>query len=309
VKTRRLALQIFKHHNDQIATLVGHEYSQGTLKRYRTSYKNVESFLKERYSLIDIDIRDLDFEFITEYEFWLKGIRKCSHNTTIKYISNFRKIIHRCLQHGWLQKDPFLGFSMVKKEVERTPLNDFELSALLEKKFHIGRLSFVKDIFLFSCFSGLAYSDVKKLKRSEINIGVDGEKWIFTIRKKTKTSSRIPLLPIALEIINRYEDHPQCKNEDRVLPIYTNQKMNAYLKEIADVCGINKKLTYHIARHTFATTVTLSNGVPIETVSKMLGHKDLKTTQLYAKILDKKIGDDMVKIRSKYSVRDNYMLH
>jgi site-specific recombinase XerD len=149
--------------------------------------------------------------------------------------------------------------------------------------------------------TGLAYADVQKLKRSEISIGVDGEKWIFTRRQKTDIISRIPLLPIAQEILNRYMDNEQCKNEDRVLPVLSNQKMNAYLKEIADLCGINKNLTYHIARHTFATTITLSNGVPIETVSKMLGHRNLKTTQHYAKILDRKISDDMKSIRVKFS--------
>jgi site-specific recombinase XerD len=190
---------------------------------------------------------------------------------------------------------------MAKREVERTPLTEFEVNALSTKVFPVMRLNIVRDIFLFSCMTGLAYADVQKLKRSEISIGVDGEKWIFTRRQKTDIISRIPLLPIAQEILNRYMDNEQCKNEDRVLPVLSNQKMNAYLKEIADLCGINKNLTYHIARHTFATTITLSNGVPIETVSKMLGHRNLKTTQHYAKILDRKISDDMKNIRVKFS--------
>ncbi len=218
---------------------------------------------------------------------------------TMKYLSNFKKIINRCLRNGWLQRDPFMGFKMGKKEVQRTALTEFELGALTVKKFQIERLSLIKDIFLFSCYSGLAYADVKKLKRSEIGIGIDGEKWIFTSRQKTDDSSRIPLLPVALEIMKQYADHPQCKYEDKVLPVLSNQKMNAYLKEIADTCGIAKNLTFHIARHTFATTVTLSYGVPIETVSKMLGHRNLKTTQHYAKILDRKISDDMTVLRNK----------
>ena len=163
------------------------------------------------------------------------------------------------------------------------------------------RLAQVRDIFLFCCYTGLAYADIKKLKRSEIGIGVDGEAWIFTTRKKTDTSSRIPLLSSALEILDRYKEHPQCDSEGTLLPVLSNQKMNAYLKEIADVCGISKTLTFHIARHTFATTVTLSNGVPIETVSKMLGHTNLKTTQHYAKILDIKVSDDMKLLKKKLS--------
>ena len=299
-RKKYMVLEVFKYHNDQMAALVNQEYAAGTLDRYETSYRHTESFLKWKYKLNDIEIDKLNYEFITEYEFWLKSIRKCGHNTTMKYLANFKKIVLRCLKNGWLQKDPFLGFNMAKREVERTALTEHELDKLSNMRFSIERLEIVKNIFLFSCYSGLAYADVQKLKRSEIRIGIDGEKWIFTKRQKTHVSSRIPLLPPALEIINRFEQHPQCKNQDRVLPVLSNQKMNSYLKEIADACGINKNLTYHIARHTFATTVTLGNGVPIETVSKMLGHRNIKTTQHYAKILDKKISDDMKSLRCKF---------
>jgi site-specific recombinase XerD len=300
-KPKHMLLEIFKYHNEQIAALVEHEYSQSTLKRYQTSYKHTKEFLLSKYKLNDIEIGVLDYEFITEYEFWLKSVHKCNHNSTIKYLGNFRKIIFRCLHNGWLQRDPFLGFSMAKREVNRVALTETEITILTEKKFYVERLSIVKDIFLFSCYSGLAYADVQKLKRSDIGIGVDGEKWIFIKRQKTDVLSRVPLLPFALRILDSYKEHPQCKYENRLLPVLSNQKMNAYLKEIADVCGISKTLTYHIARHTFATTITLSNGVPIETVSKMLGHRTLRTTQHYAKILDKKISDDMRNIRAKFS--------
>jgi site-specific recombinase XerD len=296
----RMLMEIFQHHNDQVAALVGKEYAPGTLQRYITSLKHTRSFLEWKYKVSDIDIRKLDYEFITEYEFWLKSVRKCDHNTTMKYLANFRKIVKRCLQNGWLSRDPFLGFSLAKKEVERHALSSEELQALREREFSIDRLKLVRDIFLFSCYTGLAYADVQKLKRSEITIGVDGGKWIFANRQKTKTLSRIPILPKALEILGRYADHPQCLLTDRVLPVLSNQKMNAYLKEIGDLCGIRKNLTYHIARHTFATTITLSNGVPIETVSKMLGHKNLRTTQHYAKILDHKISTDMKGLMEKF---------
>ena len=284
-----------------MATLINREYAAGTLERYETSYRHTQSFLKWKYKLDDIEINKLNYEFISEYEFSLKSVSKCGHNTTMKYLSNFKKIVLRCLKNGWLQKDPFLGFNMAKREVERTALTEYQLDKLSGIRFSIERLEIVKNIFLFSCYSGLAYADVQKLKRSEIGIGIDGEKWIFTERQKTDVSSRIPLLPPDLEILDRFEEHPQCKSKDLVLPVLSNQKMNSYLKEIADACSINKNLTYHIARHTFATTVTLSNGVPIETVSKMLGHRNIKTTQHYAKILDKKIGDDMTDLRHKFS--------
>ncbi len=190
-KQKYMLLEVFKYHNDQMAALVTREYAPGTLHRYETSYRHTESFLKWKYKLNDIEINTLNYELITEYEFWLKSIRKCGHNTTMKYLSNFKKIVLRCLKNGWLQKDPFLGFNMAKREVERTALTEYELSKLSSIQFSIERLEIVKNIFLFSCFSGLAYADVQKLKRSEIRIGVDGEKWIFTKRQKTDVSSRI----------------------------------------------------------------------------------------------------------------------
>lgn len=296
----RMLLEIFQHHNDQIAALVGKGYAAGTLERYITSFKHTRAFLEWKYKISDIDIRKLNYEFITEYEFWIKSVRSCDHNTTMKYLANFRKIVKRCLKNGWLSRDPFTGFSMTKKEVERQALSVEELDALRNKKFTIDRLNQVRDIFIFSCYTGLAYADVQKLKRSEISIGIDGGKWIFANRKKTNSLSRIPLLPKAIEILNHYSEHPQCLLTDKVLPVLSNQKMNSYLKEIADLCGICKNLTYHIARHTFATTITLSNGVPIETVSKMLGHKNLRTTQHYAKILDHKISQDMKGLMEKH---------
>ncbi|MFT3980624.1 MAG: site-specific integrase [Ferruginibacter sp.] len=299
VEKSRMILDVFKHHNEQMEALVKIEFSPATLERYKTSLEHTRSYIKWKYNKEDIELPKLDFEFVTDYEFWLKSVRKCNHNSTIKYISNFRKIVNRCIRSGWLSKDPFLGFKMTKREVERTALSQEEIQAISNKTFSSERLSQVRDIFLFCCYTGLAYADIKKLKRSEISIGIDGEKWIFTNRQKTETASRIPLLPTSLVIMQRYDHHPQCVNEDRLLPVLSNQKMNSYLKEIADLCGIEKKFTFHIARHTFATTVTLSNGVPIETVSKMLGHKNLRTTQHYAKIIDRKVSDDMQALKQK----------
>ena len=180
-----------------------------------------------------------------------------------------------------------------------------ELEVMANKEIKFERLALVRDIFLFSCYTGLAYIDVKQLSSLNINIGIDGFKWIFTNRQKTDTKSNIPLLPMAEEIIAKYKDHPQCINQGKLLPILSNQKMNAYLKELADMCGIQKELTFHIARHTFATSVTLTNGVPIESVSKMLGHKNLRTTQHYAKILDKKVSEDMQILRLKLGVKNS----
>ena len=296
-----LLIPIFKEHNRKIKELLGIEYALGTLERYETSLKHTKDFLSWKYNLTDINIEKIDHSFITEYEFYLRSERKCANNTAVKYIKNFHKIINQCLANGWLIKDPFVNYKSKVKEVVREYLSEIEIEQLINKEFKSERLELVRDIFVFSCFTGLAYVDVKQLTLDNISIGIDGDKWIFKNRQKTDTTSKIPLLPTAQEIINKYSEHPVCKNEKRLLPILSNQKMNAYLKEIADLCEINKDLTFHIARHTFATTVTLSNGVPIETVSKMLGHTNLKTTQHYAKILDKKISEDMMILKSKFT--------
>lgn len=294
-----MILEVFQKHNEQMEKLVGVDYAPGTLERYVTSLAHTKAFIQWKYKTQDMDIKKLDFQFLTGYEFWLKSIRRCNHNTTMKYLANFRKIVNYCIRSGWLIRDPFLGFKMAKKEVHRVALDEKELQQLISKKFSIERIDQVRDIFVFSCFTGLAYADVKKLKRSEICVGIDGGKWIFTSRQKTETPSRIPLLPAALAILEKYKDHPQCLNKDRLLPVMSNQKMNAYLKEIADLCGIKKNFTFHIARHTFATTITLSNGMPLETVSKLLGHRNIRITQQYAKIVDRKVSEDMQQLRKR----------
>ncbi|OKL42097.1 site-specific integrase [Pontibacter flavimaris] len=298
-----LLLEVFQMHNDQVGELVGKDYAPLTLTRYKTSLQHTRDFIQWKYSAEDIDVKKLSYRFITDYEFWFKSVRNCNHNTAMKYLANFKKVIHLCLKNGWLERDPFLGFKMNKKEVVREYLTEAELQRMAAKEFATDRLDQVRDVFLFSCYTGLAYVDVQKLRRSEIREGMDGERWIFTRRQKTETPSRIPLLPVALDILDRYQDHPQCLYQDRVLPVLSNQKMNAYLKEIADLCEIHKTLTFHIARHTFATTVTLSNGVPIETVSRMLGHRNLRTTQHYAKILDQKVSDDMQQLRERLTIK------
>lgn len=298
-----MLLEVFKQHNAEVALLAGKDFSPSTVKRYTTSLTHTRNFIAWKYKVADVDINKLNYEFISSYAFYLKSIRNCNHNSTMKYLTNFKKIVLICLKSGWLNKDPFIGFKFSKHEVERPFLTDLELKEIAAKEFPARRLNYVKDIFLFSCYTGLAYVDVKKLKRSEISVGIDGDKWIFTRRQKTDTPSRIPILPVAEQLMNKYKDHQECVIHDNLLPVLSNQKMNAYLKEIADTCGITKNLTFHIARHTFATTVTLNNGVPIETVSKMLGHKNLRTTQHYAKILDLKVSEDMKALKDKLSKR------
>ena len=299
-KIKKMLLEIFQEHNDEVESLIGKGFSPGTAERYRTCKKHVTEYIRKKYKKNDIPVQDVDHKFITGFEYYLKMTRKCAHNSAIKYITNFKKIIRITYANDWIDKDPFVNWKGKLKIVEREFLTEGEIQRIIDLKFKIKRLDQVRDIFVFCCFTGLAYADVKKLTNADIVIGSDGEKWIKTRRTKTDTRSNIPILPIALAIIEKYEDDELLKEKDLVLPVLSNQKMNSYIKEIADCCGIVKNLTFHLARHTFATTVTLTNGVPIESVSKMLGHTNLRTTQHYAKILDMKVGKDMAVLRNKF---------
>jgi site-specific recombinase XerD len=303
IDDRKMILEVFQNHNDQLAALVPREYSAGTLDLFKRTLNHTRSFIQWKYREGDMDIRKLNYEFISQYAFWLKSVRKCQHNSAMKYLNYFKKTVLLCVKYGWLKSDPFAGYNLNRKEVEKPYLTEEELERVATKSLCSSRLSNVRDIFVFCCYTGLAYIDAKQLKRSELVKGFDGEQWIVKNRQKTDSSSRIPLLPAALRILEKYEDDPQCQIKNVVLPVLTNQKMNEYLKEIAERCDIEKLLTFHAARHTFATTVTLSNGVPMETVSKMLGHKNLRQTQHYAKIVDAKIAYDMKQLKEKLNVK------
>lgn len=296
---KKTIIEVFNKHNQQLKALEGKEFASNTIKRYATTLEHTKSFLKWKYGEEDLDIRKLNHETIAEFDFWLKGIQKCNHNSTMKYLSNFKKIVLIAVKNKWLSSDPFANFKFTKKPVQRHALTENELNAIATKNFKNERLQSVRDIFIFSCYTGLSYADVQKLRRDELHIGIDKNLWIFTNRQKTGASTRMPLMPEALAIVEKYKTHPRCVVSGLLLPILSNQKMNSYLKEIADTCDIGKPLTFHIARHTFATTVTLSHGVPIETVSKILGHSSIKQTQHYAKITDNKVSDDINQLITK----------
>lgn len=299
----KMTLEVFKEHNGQMDRLSGKSISKSTAKRYWTCFNHVEQFIKEEYKKCDYSMNDINHQFIAKFEYFLKTKRECNHNSALKYVNNFKKIIRIALANQWMDRDPFYNYKVQFETVEREFLNEEEVQKLIDKDLHLDRLKLVRDMFVFSCYTGLAYSDVKKLTSAEITKGIDGGKWIRIKRTKTKSLSSIPLLPVAEEILDRYKDHPEVKDGKYVLPVLSNQKSNAFLKEIAVMCGINKPLTTHLARHTFATTITLTNGVPIESVSKMLGHKDLRTTQHYAKIVDRKISDDMEALKIKLAAK------
>lgn len=292
---------LVEYHN----TRMDENLKWGTLKNYKTTQKYIEKFLKQKYNRTDIQLSELNYKFITDFEYFLRKFQPVDHhkpmgnNTVMKHIERLRKMTNLAVRLEWVEKNPFSSFRLSFKKVERDFLSQDELSSIEKKEFGIERLQQVKDLFVFSCYTGLAYIDVMKLNPNNIRKGINGMNWIYTQREKTSTPVRIPILRQAQKLIDKYKDHPRSINKGTIFPLISNQKLNSYLKELADLCGITKNLTFHVARHTFATTVTLTNGVPIESVSKMLGHADLKTTQIYAKVVEKKISDDMINLENK----------
>jgi len=294
-------LKLVNYHNVDMKFSV----SWGTMKNYYTTQKYLEKFLNEKRKLSDIGLRSINYKFVTDFEYYLKTYVPADHhkrlgnNGLMKHMERFRKMINVALKNEWMEKDPFKGYKLKFIKFERGYLTEDELQILEEKEFTIECLQQVKDLFIFSCYTGLAYIDTIRLTSANIVKGIDGESWLITHRLKTKTPVKVPLLPKAIEIIEKYRSNPRCLSEDSLLPKMSNQKLNSYLKEIADFCSIRKNLTFHLARHTFATTVTLSNGVPIESVSKMLGHTKISTTQVYAKVIERKLSEDMSLLKKK----------
>lgn len=273
--------------------LVGKEFSPLTLQRFEAGFKHALIFMKIQYRNEELPLSEINHKFITGFEFYLKTIAKCQHNSAMKHMKALKKVIRIGLANDYIRKDPFASYKITTKNVDKGYLSESEIKTLIEKEFSIERINIVKDLFLFQCYTGLAYLDMASLTNENIQLGIDGAKWIYTKRKKTGTSCHIPIFPVAQRIIEKYANHPAKIVSGKLLPAPSNQKMNAYLKEVADLCGINKNMHTHMARHTYATTVTLLNGIPLETVSKLLGHSKIQTTQVYAKVLDEKISKDM----------------
>lgn len=296
-------LNLIDYHNTEMNNVL----EWGTLKNYYTTRKYIEKFLKQKMKKSDIFLSRLNYKFLMDFQKFLREYqptdhqRPCRQNTIMKHTERLRKVVNMAIKYEWLDKDPFASFKPKFIRNVREFLTSEELNAIETKKFTIDRIDQVRDIFVFSCYTGLSYIDVSKLTTENISLGIDKNQWLYTSRKKTEQPVKIPLLPKALEIIEKYKDHPKVVESGKLLPIYSNQRLNSYLKEIADLCGIKKNLTFHIARHTFATTVTLTNGVPIETVSRLLGHANLRTTQIYAKVVEQKLGEDMDLLKNKLS--------
>lgn len=291
-------LNLFEKHNNDVKALIGISKSASTYQKYDVTRKHLEYFIQHKYNLSDISLKEINLMFITDFEVYLKTIGKCNSNTTAKFMQFFKRIILIARNNGLITGDPFANYKIRLQRVDRGYLTEEEITKILELELVSERLEHVRDLFIFSCFCGLAYIDVAGLRKEHIRKSFDGNLWIMTKRVKTGTDVNVPLLEIPKMILNKYKDKlPQGK----ILSVISNQKLNSYLKEIADLSGIKKNLTFHLARHTFATTTTLGKGVPIETVSKMLGHTNIETTQIYARITNNKISSDMKGLSEQFS--------
>lgn len=289
---RHTLMEVFRAHNEKCRALSGISLAPATVIRYETTLRLTEEFLQKNYQKEDCYLDEVTNQFIEDFEFFLKTVRRCCHNTTSKYLMNFKKIVRIALAKGWMKKDPFAHIRFHLDPVEREFLEKQELKTMLHKEISIPRLAQVRDIFCFCCLTGLAFTDVQQLKTEHLVVDIHGKIWIRKARQKTKNMCNIPLLDDAQKIIDRYKDHPYCQTHGVLFPVCSNQKMNSYLKELADICGIRKNLSTHCARHTFAT-LTLASGATIDNVAKMLGHANVNMTRRYAKVLDSSIMRDM----------------
>ena len=297
--SRKKIYEVTQIYNAHTAKLIGIELNKRTWERYKAYANRLAEFIKIKYNVDDISIHQLKYNFIVEYDFYLKTELMLHQNTIVKYIQYLNRVMDFAVNHEWADKNIFQNFKISIKEAKREYLTGDELNRIVEKEIKLPRLAEVKDCFVFCCYTGYAYKDATKLTPDHIVTGINGKKWIYTSRQKNDNTSNVPLLEPALEIIDKYKDHPLCSNKNRLLPMKSNQKLNAYLKELADLCQIEKPMTTHIARHTFATTVLLANGVSMEATSKMLGHSSIKTTQIYGKIVESRVGAEMDQLSEK----------
>jgi site-specific recombinase XerD len=299
LKERNYSLiKLMERHNKNMEAGLGITSSLGNYKNFKTSLKYLKEFVKMHTGNTDVLLTEIDNNFIDSYILYLQKEKNCFHNGAMKQLQRLKKVFNLGVNYGWISKTPFSNYKIKFKPYDKIILTAEELEKIENLKGLNPKLEITRDAFIFSCYTGLAYVDLRKLSRDNIIIGVDGNPWVITRRQKTEIKARIPLLPKALALIEKYKNHMKLK-DGQVIPIYSNQKTNDYLKEIASKAEISKQLSFHCGRHIFATVITLANGVPIETVSKALGHTDIRTTQVYARVLDEKIAKDFDLLKSK----------
>ena len=303
-KQERTILQVIQEHNDEAKKLIGKDFVEITWRRYETMKRYLGELIKQKYGVDDLPLSDFTGEVIRAYEVYLKTEKDLCQNTLIRYMKALKKITNRCLANDWIQKNPFVGIKFREDPTDPEFLTLEEVDRIYNCNPGSKRLEVIRDMFLMSAFTGLAFTDVSQLTEEHIVIDNDGNKWIRKPRQKTKQMSNIPLLDIPLAIIEKYQGDKKAAKKGVLLPIPCNQVMNRYLKEIATICKINKHLTMHTARHTYAT-LCLSQGVSLKNVSSMLGHASVKMTERYARVLDSSILRDMNAIRDTLKLSRN----
>ena len=302
-KVQHTLLEIYTDHNEKCRALIGKEYTESTVIKFETSINRLREFIRFGYHKDDLFLNELDGQFVRDFEYWLKTSIGCQNNSALKHLKKLKKVIRIAFANGWIEKDPFYGIHFKMDEVNVEFLSQEELDRLMKKDFEIKRLEQVRDVFAFCCYTGLAFADVHQLSKEHLVKDNDGNLWIRKARQKTKQMCNIPVISPARKLIDKYSHQPDCIAKNVLLPVLSNQKMNAYLKEIADICGIQKRLTTHVARHTAATVVFLANEVSMENVAKILGHSNIRMTQHYAKVLDISILRDMKNVERSFLKR------
>ena len=287
----RYFVELFDRWLEEYKKQIGISTSEITYGRYVVVRNRLQEYIKKTTKMEDILLNEVTPFFITGFDTYNRNEYPIANNYAMKQLQKLRTIYQVAIDNGWAKRNPFATIKIRYENNERGFLTKDELARIMAKKFTIPRMEHMRDVFVFSCFTGLAHCDVAKLKQENVYTDSDGRTWLKTFRNKTDVPVHIPLLEVPQIIIAKYKGMRQLRG--KLLPVPSNQKCNTYLKELADVCGINKNITFHMARHTFATTVTLTNGVPIETVSKLLGHRSIRTTQIYAKVINEKIAEDM----------------
>lgn len=292
-ETFKTLYNVFKEHNDNCRKLIGTDYAEITVRRYDNCLKYLMELVKRTFKQNDILLREVNGELVRAFDLYLKTEKGCAQNTVIRYMKCFKKVINLAIANEWISKNPFAGIKFHEVEVIKDILTQAELNKILAKEFEIERLTLVRDIFIFQCYTGLAFIDVYNLRPEHLSEDNNGNLWIMKPREKTNNMCNIPLLSIPKKILEKYKDNPYCHGKGVLLPVPCNQKMNSYIKEIADLCGIKKRLSTHTARHSFASVIALANNVSLPNVAKMLGHSSTRMTQHYAKVMNQSILRDM----------------
>ena len=293
-KIEKTLLEVYTLHNYRMKKLVGIEYSDATHKKFEESKNHVKSFIRHNTQKSNILLEKLNMKFLNDFDYYLKVEKKLKQVTINKHIERLRKIIKLALAEGFLERDPFLLFKQKQVILQVVYLDTKELLVLEKHQFKQVRLQKVADMFIFCCYTGLPYQEMATLKKENLIDGFDGRKWINIYRQKTKKNLRVPLLSKAEQILSKYE------SEETLLPVISNQQFNSFLKEITAILDINKRITHHTARKTFASTVLLYNDIPMETVSELLGHSNIKVTQShYAKVVQRTVSKQMQKLDIK----------